>query len=226
LCKPHRFASAVATHQALPKKFEASTDMALISAKDKPSLNARVSAAALVVGTLSLLILASVDNSLAPLRLLTLGVLTFGAWAFCDEMGMRKPLIRAGFVAFIFAIFARSYTLMEPYSDSVGRFLLLYTFSLMTAMLIWSVAYLHRQRDLKYAGALGALASLAPIAALILGHIALGAGAVFGFGSLLASAQGGELDDLSGINTIDFMFGLWSLVTAWFLWHGHIKSTA
>ena len=150
------------------------------SATNKPSLNARVGSIALVVGAVALLVLATQEHSLAPLRLLTLGILTFGVWAFCDEMGMRKPLIRAGFVAFMLAVFSRVSALVGGHSDSLGRHYLLYAFALLIAMLIWSVAYLHRQRDLKFAGALGAVASIAPIVALVFGHIALGAGAVFG----------------------------------------------
>jgi hypothetical protein len=192
----------------------------------KPSLNARVSAVALVVGTVALLALATQKYSLAPLRLLTMAVLAFGAWAFCDEMGMRKPLIRAGFVAFMFATFARASAVVDIHSESLGRFYLLYAFGLMVAMLLWSVAYLHRQRELKVAGALGALVSITPIVALVVGHIALGAGAALGIGSLLAATEGAELKDLSAITTVDAVFGLWAVVTAWFLWRGHIRGSA
>jgi hypothetical protein len=93
-------------------------------------------------------------------------------------------------------------------------------------MLLWSVAYLHRQRELKVAGAIGALATIAPILALVLGHIALGAGAVLGIGSLLAAANGAALSDFSFIKTMDVMFSAWGLVSAWFLWRGHIRSGA
>lgn len=191
--------------------------------EDKPSLNARVSAVALVVGGLSLFVLSTLEYSLAPLRLLTLAIITFGIWAFCDEMGMRKPLIRAGFVFFIFAIFARSTTLLEPVSDSIGRYYLLYAFALLISMFIWSVAYLHRQRDLKYAGALGAVATITPLIALIVGHVVVGAGAYMGIDSLLAAAEGKAMNTISPILTIDKMFVLWAGLTAWFLWKGHIK---
>ena len=191
---------------------------------DKPSLNARVGAVSLVIGAIALLILTTQEDSLTPLRLLTLGIITLGVWALCDEMGMRYPLIRAGFVAFIFAMFARSSALVETHSDSLDRYYLLYAFALLIAIFIWSVAYLHRHRDLKIAGALGVVATIVPIIAIVFGHIVLGAGAFFGVSSLLTAAEGAAMNDFSAINTIDYIFSLWSFITAWFLWRGYIKS--
>ena len=198
-------------------------DMKHISITDKPSLNAKVSAVTLVIGSMMLLVLATqAVNSLAPLRLSILGIIAFGIWAFCDEMGMRKPLIRAGFVAFATAMFAKSSALIEASTNSLGRYYLLYAFGVLIAMLLWSIAYLHRQPNLKFFGALGVFASIAPIVALVIGHIALGASTAFGIGSLLAATEGAAINDFSAIRTIDVMFALWSLFTARFLWRGHI----
>ncbi len=121
---------------------------------------------------------------------------------------MRKPLIRAGFVSFMIAVFARLLTIIDVNSNSVGQYYLLYAFSLPIAILIWSVAYLHRQRDLKVAGALGVLASFTPIVALIVGHIALGAGAFIGLDALLTAADGGVVNNLSAIILTDVMFAV------------------
>jgi uncharacterized membrane protein YfcA len=93
----------------------------------------------------------------------------------------------------------------------------------MIALLLWSVAFLHRQRELKVAGALGAAATIAPILAMIVGHIALGAGAVFGIGSLMAAADGAHLNDYSFIKALDMLFAVCAFVSAWFLWRGHIQ---
>jgi hypothetical protein len=178
------------------------------------------------VGSAALIILSVLPNSLAPLRLLTLAINVFGVWAFCDEMGMRKPLIRAGFVVFVLAGLSKAIALTEPHSPDLGRLYLLYAFALMFSLLFWSVAYLHRQRELKVVGAIGALASMAPILALVLGHIAVGAGTVFGIGALMAATDGAVLSDFSFIKTVDCMFAIWCLVGAWFLWRGHISSPA
>ena len=59
---------------------------------ERTTLNARVSAWCLVAGAIAALVLSLQSPPLTPLRLLTLAVTTTGAWAFCDEMGMRKPL--------------------------------------------------------------------------------------------------------------------------------------
>jgi hypothetical protein len=48
------------------------------------------------------------------------------------------------------------------------------TKSMLCALLLWSVAFLHRQRSLKVLGAVGLVASAAPIAKLIVGHLAVG----------------------------------------------------
>jgi hypothetical protein len=199
------------------------TDMTSISATSKPSSNAKVSSIALVIGSVALLALATQLHSLTPLRLLTLGIITFGIWAFCDEMEMRKPLIRAGFITFVTGIIARFVALIETHSSSLGQYYLLYAFCLLIAIFLWSVAYLHRQRNLKFAGALGVVASVAPIVAIVTAHIALGASTVFGISSLLAATEGAAMKDFSFINTIDSIFALWSLVTARFLWQGYIQ---
>ena len=56
------------------------------------SANARIAAVALGAAAFMTLLLTHVSEPLAPLRLLTLALAAFATWAFCDEMGMRKPL--------------------------------------------------------------------------------------------------------------------------------------
>jgi hypothetical protein len=68
------------------------------------SSNARVGAVSLGVGAFIALGLSHTALPLAPLRLLTLAVAAFAAWAFCEEMGLRRPLNRAGFVFFAIAV--------------------------------------------------------------------------------------------------------------------------
>ncbi len=68
------------------------------------SLNEKVGAIALVVAGLFSLVLTHFAAPLAPLRLLALALAAFAAWCLCDELGMRKPLNRGGFVFFAIAI--------------------------------------------------------------------------------------------------------------------------
>jgi hypothetical protein len=90
-------------------------------------------------------------------------------------------------------------------------------------VLLWSVAFLHRERSLKVVGAAGLLASLAPIVMLVAGHLGLGAGAVLSIGALLSATSGTATGDLGFVTLVERIFGLWGYVAAWFLWRGHIR---
>src|SRR5256885_1959445 len=117
----------------------------LISRAETP--NARVGAITLAVGAFMTLLLSHVDASLAPLRLLTIAITAFASWAFCDEMGLGKPLNRAGFVFFAIALMTKVQILLGVATQFEGRYYLLYTAFLLLAVLFWSVALLHRQRE-------------------------------------------------------------------------------
>lgn len=189
------------------------------------SVNAKVGAVALVIAALSTLLLSHFSASLAPLRLVTLAIASFAAWAFCDEMGMKKPLNRAGFVVFAIATVAKAQLALGLPPQFAGRYYLLYAAFLLLAVLCWSVAFLHRERTTKVVGAIGVAASLAPIAAIVVGHLAVGLGAAFSVGALLSATDGGSPSDLGFVILVERVFGLWAYVAAWLLWRGHIQAT-
>jgi hypothetical protein len=141
-------------------------------------------------------------------------------------MGMRKPLNRAGFVFFAIALTAKVQLAVGVAPELAGRYYLLYAAFLLAALLFWSVALLHRQRTLKLVGAVGVLASLAPIIAVVIGHVALGAGAFLGVGALLSATEGVAPTDLAFVTLIERIFGLWAYFAAWLLWRGHIRASA
>lgn len=186
------------------------------------TLNAKVGAVALAIGALMTLILSHTTTALTPLRILTLAIVAFAAWAFSDEMGVRKPLNRAGFTFFSIAVVTKVHILLGVDPLLVGRYLLLYAAFLLLAVLCWSVAFLHRKRELKVVGAVGLVATAGPIIAIVVGHVVVGAGAVVGVGSLLAATQGNAPSDTSFITMVERIFGLWGYVAAWLLWRGHI----
>lgn len=190
------------------------------------TLNARVGACALGAGACMTLLLSHTSAALAPLRILTLAVAAFAVWAFADEMGIRKPLNRAGLVFFSIAAFAKVQVALGVDAHVAGRYLLLYAGFLLLALSSWSLAFLHRQRDLKLAGAVGLAATAAPIAAIVAGHLVVGAGAAFGVGGLLAAAQGQAGADTGFVTLVERMFGLWGYVAAWLLWRGRIAGAA
>lgn len=188
------------------------------------SLNAKIGALALGAAAFMTLLLSHFSVSLAPLRLLTLAVAAYAAWAFCDEMGLKKPLNRAGFVFFVIAVVTKIQITLGLSTQLAGRYYLLYAAFLLLAVLFWCVALLHRQRGLKVVGAVGVLATLAPIAAIVIGHLAVGLGAAFGVGAMLSAAEGGVTSDIGFVTLVERIFGLWAYVVAWLLWRGHIKS--
>lgn len=190
------------------------------------TLNAKVGAVTLAVGAFMTLALSHTSVPLAPLRIITLAIVAFAAWAFSDEMGIRKPLNRAGFIFFAIAAITKVQVALGVEQHLVGRYLLLYSAFLLLAVLFWSVAFLHRQRELKVVGAVGLLAAAAPIAAIIVGHIVVGVGATLGVSSLLAATQGAAPSDTSFVTLVERIFGLWGYVAAWLLWRGHIANGA
>jgi len=197
-----------------------------IFASRATSLNAKVGAVAMAAAAFLTLLLSHFSTPLAPLRLLVLVVAAFAAWSFCDEMGMRKPLNRAGFVFFAIALTAKVQIAVGVAPELAGRYYLLYAAFLLAALLFWSIAFLHRQRTLKVVGAVGVFASLAPIIAVVVGHVALGAGAFVGVGALLSATEGVAPADLGFVTLIERIFGLWAYFAAWLLWRGHIRSSA
>lgn len=188
------------------------------------TLNARVGASLLMAGCLMQLGLSHAQAPLVPLKLLALGVLTTGGWAFADEMGTRKPLIKAGFVAFIASVFAKAIALVSAPHAITGRFYLLFAFAALLGLLLWSVAFLHRQRDVKVAGAVGLVTALAPLGALIAGHLVVGFGAWFGIDALMRAAEGQVLADLAAIRAVDMLTLLWSSFAAFLLLTGRIRA--
>ncbi|MBV1909817.1 MAG: hypothetical protein KUG78_10885 [Kangiellaceae bacterium] len=188
------------------------------------SLNARVAAVGLIVAAFATLLLSHFSESLAPLRILTVAVAIFAVWAFCDEMGLKKPLNRAGFVFFVIATVSKVQILIGLATEIIGRYYLLYAAFLLMAVLFWSIALLHRQRSLKVVGAVGLLASLAPIIALVIGHVAVGFSAVLGVDAMLSVAEGSSTSDLGFVIMVERIFGIWAYVVAFLLWRGHVKA--
>ncbi|HLK92110.1 MAG TPA: hypothetical protein VKZ18_19615 [Polyangia bacterium] len=188
------------------------------------SLNAKVGAIGLAASAFLTLLLSHFSATLAPLRLLCLALSAFAAWCFCDEMGMRKPLNRAGFVLFVIAVAVKVQAILGVSARDAGRYYLLFAAFLLLALMFWSVAFLHRQRSVKVVGAVGVVVSVVPIAALIAGHLAVGTGAFLGIKALLAAGDGAVLADRSFVTLVERLFGLWAYVAAWLMWRGHLVS--
>lgn len=187
------------------------------------STNARIAAIALAVSALATIILTHTAEALSPLRILNLALTTFAAWALCDEMGLHKPLNRAGFVCFSFSIGSRFGAILGVASGMDGRYLLAYSALLMASMLFWSIAFLHRPTIPKTLAAIGVGASLATILVVIVGHLVIGVAALVGLQSLLGASGGAASTDLTFVHFVDRLFAAWSGAAAWLLWRGSIR---
>lgn len=95
---------------------------------------------------------------------------------------------------------------------------LLYAAFLLRAVLFLSVTFRHRQRTFKVVGAIGLAVSVAPLAAIVAGYVAVGVGAALGIGAILAATGGGAPTDLGFVILMERIFGVWSYVAAWLLW--------
>ncbi len=197
-----------------------------ISSGRTQTQNAKVAAVTLTIAAFLTLAMTHTAVSLAPLKILTLALATIAVWAFSDEMGIHKPLNRAAFVCFAVAAATRIQVALGVSPLLSARYYLLYAAFMLLAMLLWSVAFLHRQRELKVVGTLGLLATLLPIAAIIVGHLVVGVGAIVGVSSLLTATQDGNLTDMRFVVTVERIFGLWGYVTAWLLWRGHVSNSS
>lgn len=197
-----------------------------ILASRAQTLNAKVGAVTLAIGALMTLVLSHTSTALAPLRIITLVVVAFAAWAFCDEMGIRKPLNRAGLLFFAIAALTKIQIALGVEQHLVGRYLLLYAAFLLLSILFWSVAFLHRRRELKVVGAVGLFATVTPLVAIVVGHVAVGLGALLGVGGLLSATLGSVPADTGFVTLVERIFGLWGYVAAWLLWRGHIVNAA
>lgn len=194
-----------------------------ISLSDGRSRSAAIGAVALGAAAFLILLLSHVSQPLAPLRLLSLALASFAAWSFCDDLGMSQPLNRAGLVFFAIAVGAKVQVVLGVAPGVAGRYYLLYAGFLLAALLLWSVTLLHGQRTVRAIGAVGVVATLTPIVALVVGHLVVGAGAFLGIGALLSATQGAAPTNLGFFLLIERIFGLWGFFAASLLWRGYIR---
>ena len=193
---------------------------------NKPTFNGKVAAIAIAVSAASLTALSFSTVALGAATLFILGLLTFGVWAFADEMGLEKPLVRAGMTAFIMAIFGRVLAIVGTGTASTASAYILYALAASISVLLWSAAFLHRENIPKATGAVGAIAGLAPVSIFIWGHVAVGVAVVAGSTSVWTIGATPEYFGIREANIIDYIVAAWGLTTSWLLWTGRIVNRA
>jgi hypothetical protein len=185
------------------------------------SLDARVGALSLAVSGPLNLILHAQAQTLGPLSFATWLVLSFGVLCFCEEMGAGKPLNRAGLVLFAAAFCADTAAMLAVDPVVIARAHLLYAFTILGALVFWSVALMHRTQTAKMIGAIGTVVGAGALLLLVGAHLLLGVATIVGFSQLFLTSTRPTFAVLS---VIDSVLLLWCVAISILLWSGRIKS--
>lgn len=86
-------------------------------------------------------------------------------------MGASRPLNRAGLIFLAAAFCGDTLALLAVDPVLVARARLLYAFAIVSALIFWSVALMHRRSAPKTVGAVGAAVGVTAIVLLIAAHL-------------------------------------------------------
>jgi hypothetical protein len=151
-------------------------------------------------------------------------VLAFGALCLCDELGPSRPLNRAGLTMLAAAFCARSVMITIPIAAVLARAQLAYAFAILTAILFWSVALMHRRRHPYVAGSLGTALSGSALLMLLGAHLWVGAAGLLGFSELFAAVRDPTVQPLLATISVNVILSFWSLVVAPLLWRQNLAT--
>ena len=189
------------------------------------SRNARTGAVALVLSS-PLHALASLPGeTLAPLAYICWLGVSFGVLCLCEELGVRKPLNRAGLILFGAAFCARSLMLVAADPQLYVRSVLFFAFAMMAALLFWSVALMHRSQAPRAVGIFGAAITASTLALIVAAHLLVGSITIWGFGGLFAAVSSSTPRTGDAMAVVDFVLCLWGVVTAYLLWTRDLRTT-
>ncbi|MEJ6709964.1 MAG: hypothetical protein QNK92_14430 [Amylibacter sp.] len=180
---------------------------------DTLSKNANYGSIALIIGPVGFAGLGWIAPQLVSMLILFFGIMTFGVWAFLDEMGLENPLNKMGTVAFGFAVFGFLNAQVGP-QVTQNNYVLLYDFGAFLALFFWSAAFLHRGGAVRKVGAVGLLAGVLPLVLLIVGHVAVGFGGAIGVVELWQAVESGQVADPLFLQITNTVVGVWMLGAA------------
>ncbi len=146
-----------------------------------------------------------------------IGIMVFGFMGFADQLGPRKPLVRAGLIAYLIGAFAMLNALMASTMSANQNFAVTGVIATSVAMLLWSAALMHRRGTPRLAGAFGLLTAAGPGVMLVL-HGAFGASVAAGSGAMIAHMP----LDVTGMTVVVAIQSVWNLVIAAILLRGRI----
>ena len=188
------------------------------------SRNARAGALALAIGAPLNLIFHMQGPKLEPLSYAAWMALSFGVLCFLEEMGVRKPLNRAGLVLFFAAFFADTVAVLSVDPAVVARAGLLYAFTTLGALIFWSVALMHRTRTARAIGTIGTAVGGVALVLLVAAHLLLGAATILGFSELFVALENPGQSTFTALVVIDSVLLAWCLPTSILLWTTRLQS--
>lgn len=188
------------------------------------STNGRIGALAMAVSAPANLVLHMHGQTLGPLSYVAWLVLSFGILCFCEEMGAGKPLNRAGLVLFAASFWANTMATFTVDPAMLARANLLYAFSALGAVVLWSIALMHRKEAVRAMGTVGAAVGGGALLLLIMAHLLLGASTIVGFSQLFAALDQSRQGPPYALTVIDAVICVWSLSTALLLWTGRVRA--
>jgi len=187
------------------------------------SLNARTGALVLSVSAPLNLILHMQGARLGPLSYAVWLGVSFGILCFCEEMGPSKPLNRAGLILFAGAFCADTVATLAVDPNLVARAHLLYAFATLGALVLWSVALMHRTKIAKAVGSVGAAVGGGALVLLVAAHLLLGTATILGFSQLYATLDESGQSTFGALAMIDSILCVWSLSISVLLWNVRLR---
>ena len=183
------------------------------------SRNARTGALFLSASAPLNLLLHTQGARLGPLSYASWLGVSFGILCFCEEMGSSRPLNRAGLVLFAAAFCADTVATLAIDPGLVARAHLLYAFTILGALVLWSLALMHRTKTAKAVGAVGAAVGGGALVLLVAAHLLLGTATILGFSQLFTTLEAPDRSNFDALAMIDSVLCVWCLSVSVLLWN-------
>jgi len=189
-----------------------------VSANHVPSPNARVSAVTIIVGAGIHLAASMLEQLAAPWAFLGWLMFVFGSIGLCQELGVSKPLNRAGLLFMSAAFCARIVMVVSPAASTEIRTQLMSAFASLAPILFWSLALMHRSDRPRTVGAFGVILSGSALLLLLTAHVVVGAITMLGFSDIFSALHDPGKSTRRAMETVAVILVIWSLIIAFLLW--------
>lgn len=186
--------------------------------------NARIGAVALAIFAPLHGVVGLFGAMFAPLGFMCWLGVSFGVLCLSDELGAAKPLNRAGLILFGTAFCARLLMTLASEPMLHVRAEIAFAFATLGALLLWSVALMHRPHAPRTVGLFGLAVSGSTLALILSAHLLMGSVTIWGFGTLFAALADPALDTGTALATINAIVALWALIMSGMLWTRNLRS--